>query len=381
MHSPEMTPATLRRLPSAVQEKMDEVGLRSTLEDVFERLNSGDIPPDECSDVVELAEWTLTVLTVASGPLMQDTFNTLNGSWSVIRDCLSRNDWHSYTGHIPSILTALSSIPTSRPEYLVPAANQMKSALQKARRSITASEASVRKKREHAESFFTESVENHEETLTTEAEAVSTRFKRLKATATGRFNNLKTESAEEHENLSRQMTELFDNLKQTATDEHANLLRQMTELLEDLQERYGFTATQVLGGNHEGAANKERELAEAHSTRSRWSMWGALVWAALAQAALILGWSPDWDQWYDAARTVPIIGSPVVILLFIAKREGRVASEHRARHERLQSLALQFKSWEPYLSTLTPEARSSLETEVTPKLFPGDDGASKPSEA
>ena len=378
MNAPDMTPATLRHLPSAVREKMDEVGLRSTLEDVFEQLNSGDIPPDECSDVVELAEWTLAVLSAASGPLMQDTFNTLNGGWSVIRDCLSHNDWHSYTGHIPSILTALSSIPTTRPDYLVPAANQMKSALQTARRSITASEASVRKKREEAERFFTESVENHEETLTTEAEAVSTRLRRLKAITTGRFSNLKVEVAEEHENWSQQMTTLFDDLKQTATDEHASLLQQMTELLEDLQERYGFTATQVLGGNHEGAANSERELAESHSTRSRWSMWGALIWAALAQAALIVGWSPDWDQWYDAARTVPIIGSPVVILLFIAKREGRIASEHRVRHERLQSLALQFKSWEPYLNTLTPEARSSLETEITPKLFRGDDGSAAP---
>lgn len=74
MNAPDMTPATLRQLPSAVREKMDEVGLRGTLEDVFERLNSGDIPPDECSDVVELAESTLAVLSTASGPLVQDTY-------------------------------------------------------------------------------------------------------------------------------------------------------------------------------------------------------------------------------------------------------------------------------------------------------------------
>ena len=376
MTAPDMTPETLDQLPDAVQEKMDEVGLRATLEDLFEHLNSGDIPLDECTEVVELADWTLAVLMAASGPLIHETFNNLNGDWSAITSHLSRNDWHSYTGHIPPILQALSTIPTTRPDYSVQAAHQVKSALQTARRSITASEASVRKKREEAERHFTEALENHEEVLASEANAVSTRFKRLTATATGRFQNLKAVSADEHEHLSQQMTELFDNLKQTATGEHEALLLQMTELLEDLQERYGFTATQVLGGNHESAANAERKLAESHGTRSRWSMWGALVWAALAQAALIFGWNPDWDQWFDAVRTVPIVGSPAVILLFIAKREGRVASEHRARHERLQSLALQFKSWEPYLSTLTQEARAQMETEITPKLFRGDDGGS-----
>ncbi|MXW96383.1 MAG: hypothetical protein F4110_13465 [Acidimicrobiaceae bacterium] len=381
MKAPDMNKRTLNRLPHAVQAIMNEVGLRATLEDLFDNLRGDNIPSDECPDLLELLDWTIGVLMAATGPLVHQTFNSLNSNFSRIGRYIANNDWHSYTGHIPQILQDLATIPTTHPGYSLEATKNVTAALQKARRSIVASEASVRKKQEEAENFFTESVESHEEALTSEAKAVSTRFRRLKSTATGRLANLKAKSAEEHESLSLRMTELFDNLKHTATDEHANLLRQMTELLEDLQERYGFTATQVLGGNHEGAANAERRMAESHSKRSRWSMWGALVWAALAQAALILGWSPDWDQWFDAARTVPIVGSPVVILLFIAKREGRVASEHRARHERLQSLALQFKSWEPYLSTLTPEARASLEAEVTPKLFPGDDGASMPSEA
>ena len=381
MNAPDMTAETLDQLSDAVKEKMDEVGLRATLEDLFENLHSDDIPSDECTDLVELLDWTIGVLMTATGPLVHQTFNSLNSNFSQIGHYVAHDDWHSYTGHIPPILQELATIPTTHATYSLEAAKHVTAALQKARRSIVASEAGIRRKQEEAESFFTESVENHDETLTTEAEAVSTRFKRLKTTATGRFNNLKAESVEEHENLSRQMTELLDDLKQTATDEHGNLLQQMMQLLEDLQERYGFTATQVLGGNHEGAANAERKLAESHSKRSRWSMWGALVWAALTQAALLLGWSPDWDQWFDAARTVPIIGSPVVILLFVAKREGRIASEHRARHERLQSLALQFKSWEPYLSTLTPEARTSLETDITPKLFRGDDGAAAPPDS
>ena len=105
----------------------------------------------------------------------------------------------------------------------------------------------------------------------------------------------------------------------------------------------------------------------------------AAVWAVLIQVALLLSvWFTrleelfNADEWHEVLGSYPVVGSPVVILLFIAKREGRMASEYRERHERLQSLALQLKSWEPYLSTLTTDARDTLEKEITPKLFRGD---------
>ena len=79
------------------------------------------------------------------------------------------------------------------------------------------------------------------------------------------------------------------------------------------------------------------------------------------------------EEWLGVVGNYPIVGSPVVILLFIAKREGKMALEHRQRHQRLQSLALQLKSWEPYLSTIDEEAdRQTLQKDMTPKFFRGD---------
>ena len=379
MTAPDMNEALLNQLPGAVQEKMDEVGLRATLENLFEHLRDDDVPSDECADLIELLDWTIGVLMAATGPLIHQTFNNLNNNFHQIDHYVAHNDWHSYTGHIPPILQDLATIPTAHPTYSFEATKQVTAALQKARRSIVASEASVRKRREEAELSFAESVESHEEAIAELAEVVSTRLSRLKAVATGRFGRLQEAATDEHETLSAEMSQLLTDLKEAATDEYGTLSEAMSNLLENLQERYGFTAKQVLGGDHERAAIAANSLAESHKKVSRRAMWAAVIWAAMIQAAIVTSlWVSelkellDADEWVDVLGSVPIVGSPVVILLFIAKREGRIAAEHRERHERLQSLALQFKSWEPYLSTLTTEARNKLEEEITPRLFRGD---------
>lgn len=353
MNAPDLNKRTLNRLPHPVQERMREVGLRATLEDLFEHLHNRDTPPDECADIVELLDWTISVLMAASGPLVHQTFANLNKHFSGIRDYISRHDFHSYAGHIPPILQELSAIPTTRADYSLEAAKRAASAVQTARRSIVASEASMRTKREEAERLLKEYTDGYRETLADEAKAVSTRFNRLRAVATGRLHRL----------------------KESATDEHESVSQEMANLLEDLQERYGFTAGQALGGAHESAAEAENELAESHGKRSRLSMWGAVIWAGLAQITWMTPWAPDWEQWFDALRSLPIVGSPIIILLFVAKREGRVAAEHRRRHERLRSLALQFKSWEPYRSTLKDfpdDDKLQLEQQIAERLFVGD---------
>lgn len=357
MATPDLNEEVLDQLPNAVQEIMDEVGLRSTLENLFEHLNDTDVEPDEYADLIELLDWTIGVLMAATGPLVSDTFSRLNNSFSQITHYVSHNDWNSYTGQFPQILQDLAIIPTTHPTYSLEAAKQVTAALRTARRSIVASEASVRKKREEAELSLQKSTEDHAEWLDEQTEVISTRIARLKALAFGRFGQL----------------------KKATSDEHATLSEEMSSLLEDLQERYGFTAKQVLGGDHERAALAAHSLAESHKNVSRRAMLAAVIWAAVIQAAIVLSlWVSelkellDAEEWVDVLGSVPIVGSPVVILLFIAKREGRIAAEHRERHERLQSLALQFKSWEPYLNTLETDARNKLEEEITPRLFRGD---------
>ena len=296
MNAPDMDPESLQQLPDAIREIMEEVGLWDTLHELLEHLNGSDVPLDECDDLVELLDWTMAVFTAASGPLVQETFSNLNNDFSPIRDYISQNDWHSYVSYIPDVLRELSTIPTAQPDYSVEAANRVTAALKTARRRIVASEASVRTKQEEVERSLQEFAESHEETLDEQAEALSTRFSRLKAVATGRFSNLKQTATDEQEALSGEMTALIDNLKETSIGKHENLLEEMTALLEDLQDRYGFTASQVLGGDHERAAKAAHDLAEAHKRVSRRSMLGAVAWAGLIQAAVVI------SIWVDELR-------------------------------------------------------------------------------
>ena len=348
MTVPDMDIEVLSLFRGVVLEIAGEVGLRDTLRGLIEATKSDNVPEDDREEVGAVINWAVSVLSSATGPLVTETFQNLNNHFSQMSQCINNQDWVNYKNHILPILVDLATIPTKRPSYSQEAAQQLTIALQDARRHIGKSEEEMRARQDEAERSFTEAATEHRRTIDRQANETSTKL---------------------------------TDLTTSATHKHDNVSDEMSRLLGDLQERYGFTAEQVLGGAHESAANAERKLAESHSKRSRLSMWGAVAWAGLAQLTLILGWSPEWDQWMDAIRSVPIVGSPVVILLFVAKREGRVATEHRARHERLQSLALQFKSWEPYLNTLSEGVREHLEKEITPKLFKGDDGASSASDA
>ena len=338
----------LSQLPKPIQTKMDEVGLRDILETLFDHLSSDDVPEDsETEPIFQLIDHALAVFGDASGPLADQSFQNLHDSFNQFSQYARNRDWHNSRNQIHSLLQELSLIPTVRPEHSVKSAQALDAELGSVRQRLAASDVELRKEQEEVAASFKTLATTHSNTVTHQATELSNEFERLKSSATA---------------------------------EQSKRLQEMAELLKDLQERYGFTAEQVLGGAHELAATEEHNLAELHGKWSRWSMWGSVAWAALAQIIWLTPLAPDWEQWLDALRSVPIIGSPVVILLFIAKREGRVALEHRERHERLQSLALQFKSWQPYLNTLSENVREDLERKITPRLFVGDTSGAEPSD-
>ena len=188
-------------------------------------------------------------------------------------------------------------------------------------------------------------------------------------------DGLKT-MADSARSYSEQLAELLENVQEQKTDASEAI----GDLLNKLQKEYGFVASQVLGEAHGKAAPVERSTADAHKKRARnYSLWAAVAAVlviAQDRVAQVMGWwTNDWDQWFDIFRSLPVLGSPVAILIFLAVREGQSAKTHSAHHARLQSLELQLKSWEPYLSTLNEETRVQMEREVTPKLFVGDVGA------
>lgn len=340
---------TLSQLPDPVQKKMNEAGLRDLLERLLDDLNSDDIPLNEDTQpIFEAVNYALMIFGDATGPLTVQLFQNLHSPFSQFAQYVGHRDWGNASNLIHPLLQNLSVIPTSRPDYSSKAAQKLDSELMEIRQRVATTESDARQEQREA------------------ADA----FKQL--------------ANQQGDSVAKRANELlgeFDHLQSSTKEEQSKLVQDMAQLLDDLQERYGFTAEQVLGGAHELAATNEHNLAELHGKWSRRSMWGAVAWAGLAQIIWLTPFAPDWEQWLDALRSVPIIGSPVVILLFIAKREGRVAFEHRERHEKLQSLALQLKSWQPYLNTLSESVREELEKKITPRLFVGDTSAAVSSDS
>ena len=315
----------LAQLPSPVRSKMEEVGLYDTLEHFFESFTSDATEGhDDIEQLHDLISWTLSVLLSATGPLESQTFQELQDHYSAVASHAHNGNWQECLHQVRPILEALSVIPTVSPKYSLESAQLLRNELNRARDTLTASENATGIQRREVEAAVDKAAED-----------------------AGR----------------------------AISDSRDAAIAEMERLLEDVRERYGFTAGQVLGGAHEIAAEAEEKLAVNHGQRSRRTMWGAVIWAAVAQIWWLTPLAPDWDKWFDTFRSLPVVGSPIVILLFVAKREGRVAAEHRRRHETLRSLALQFKSWEPYRSTLKDlpdDAKLKLEQQIAGKLFAGE---------
>lgn len=315
----------LAQLPSPVRSKMEEVGLYDTLEHFFESFTSDATEGhDDIEQLHDLINWTLSVLLSATGPLDSQTFQALQDHYSAVASHAHNGNWQECLHQVRPILETLSVIPTVIPKYSLASAQLLRNELDKARDTLDASESTAGAKRREVEAA---------------------------------------------------VEKVAEDAGKAISDARDAAIAEMEYRLEDVRERYGFTAGQVLGGAHEIAAEAEDKLAVAHGERSRKTMWGAVIWAAVAQIWWLTPLAPDWDKWFDAFRSLPVVGSPIVILLFVAKREGRVAAEHRRRHETLRSLALQFKSWEPYRSTLKDlpdDAKLRLEQQIAEKLFAGE---------
>lgn len=244
MIAPVFTKDSLDRLPQDVQAMLDETGLRNTLGALFEQLCEEDIPEDVRAPVVELLDWALTVLATATGPLLQGTFNSLHNDFSWINQHLTSRLLPAEDS-IGSILHALSHVPGTRAVHSLETADRVIGRLKNARRNIANTETRL----EEAENDFGEFLDTHRTAVAQKA---------------------------------GETTDKLIDAELSISTHHAESCEKMNDLLEDLQERYGFTAQQVLGGAHEGAANAEHRLAESHSLRSRWSMWGGRA----------LGWPP-----------------------------------------------------------------------------------------
>ena len=316
---------SLERLPAPVRQQISDVGLLDNLERLIKALRDASLVDGApARGVQDLLDWTLAVLASPSAQINTRLLKELHEAFAEIANHADNGEWEDCAEGAVPILQLLAAVPRPTHGQGLEAARALSPMLHKATESLAQAEESTSTRRAEVEAHF-------------EQEA--------------------------------------DSLKRELSQAHDSASAEMTRLLKTLEEQYGFTANQVLGGAHDSASESEAELAERHAKTSRRAMWGATIWAGLAQAFWLSPWASEWDRWFEAFRSLPVVGSPIIILLFVAKREGRVAAEHREQHSRLRSQALHFKSWAPYRSTLKElpeEDQLDLERRFVSTMFPGD---------
>ena len=297
------------------------------------------------------------VFATAREPMVEQNFTNIGARINEILGDIRNDSWHSIREpRGQAVLEYLSHIPSRRFRQAIDLA-QLDRSRDEAQRQISDYQSAAQEAGERAEAKIKEAQESFQSASTEEREGV-------------------TEAAE------RYITEIRS-FGLEAQKRRAEISAEMDSLLEDLEKRYGFVAAQVLGGSHEIAAKAEKETSDQHKKRAWRCAIAAAVWAVLIaaweQVGPVFGWVEDQGQWLDLVGPLPLLGSPVAILIFLAIREGRMAKTHSVNHVRLQSLELQLKSWEPYVNTLSQASREEMEKAITPKLFVGDLGATQPT--
>ncbi len=192
----------------------------------------------------------------------------------------------------------------------------------------------------------------------------------------------------EIEDKAGQSRDAMDGAVREIEEQQSQAMAQLTSLLEDLQDRYGFTVGATLGGSHEAAAEAEKTLMDQHTRSARWAQLGAVLWAMAVVILKLSGVGPSgWDGHLISA---PLLGGPVVILVYLASSETRAAKVHRHNHARWLGLSLQLKSLRPYVDDLAKKAqpregemeapwKDKLLEEASSKIFKGDIGPYEPS--
>ena len=346
--------AALADLPENIQGLLDTSESPFRIEELLRELETSEYLPDSDREFLyDLLGWMMHVFATAGKPMSERNLKNIGSRINEILSDIRSNSWHSIREpRGQSVLEYLSYIPSRRFHQAVDLA-QLDRSRDEAQCRIADYQREVQEAREHAEAKIRAAQESFQSATTEECQSVA-------GTAKGYGVE-------------------FQKIAQEVQKRHAEISDGMDHLLVALEKRYGFVATQVLGGSHEIAAKVEKETSDRHKKRARWCAIAATVWAVLIAAwekvGPAFGWVDKQGQWLDLVGPLPVLGSPVAILIFLAIWEGRMAKTHSAYHVRLQSLELQLKSWEPYLSTLSKDARTEMEKAITPKLFVGDIGA------
>ena len=345
--------ATLAGLPENIRDVLNNSEISPSVENLLNALEPDHIPDQDRTFLYSYLDWMMYVFATAREPLARGTLSKIRSVTNNLINYIHNNNWDHIRDHlIPELLAELSSIPARRSRQAIDLAEFDRSR-EAALRQITASQHDAQRAQESTEASLKDSQEAFEAKVTDGLRAIR----------------------EDARSYSQQLAELLEDVQEQKSDASAEI----GDLLSKLQKEYGFVASQVLGEAHGKAAAVEQSTADAHKKRARNYSLGAAITAVLVIAqdrvAQVLGWTNDWDQWFDIFRSLPVLGSPVAILIFLAIREGQSAKSHSATHVRWQSLELQLKSWEPYLSTLSEDTRVQMEKVITPKLFVGDVGA------
>ena len=334
----------LDEVPAAIDDKMDIAGLRATLEELLDILNSDHAQESEDQEFLyDLLDYTIGSLSQASEPVPTESLTNLDRLLSNFQSRVTNQDWANARIGVHSILQELSILPKASPPYQAGKA-ELNQAMRHARRALKASTTRLGTADEEHQQALDKAVRKAEAETSERFEAV------LHAT-----------------NLSaRKATDQIDSLKERAN-----------EYLEEIREANRLTADAEVGGAHRDAEGKERDRAD----KWRWIAVG--VWGfAVVAAGILLAFqffSDDPTSWGEWALRMPLGLSIVGLVAAIGKYASKQSQGHRDSEWNLRSRALALRQLRLAVHDLAnEEAAKALIQEVGPGLY-SDHQASQPA--
>ena len=367
----------LNELPSNVQEKLSESGLRSHLESLIDVLHNEDIPPSGDTEFLfSVLEWTLTVFHRASEPLPVTTFQRLRDQIQAAVSDAQNQNWERFRTRVTDYLQTLSSIPAIQSEYQITAAQSLSEDLVRARKRLRTSDTNLRNAHEQAEESLSGDFNNRKVSL---ENAYAKAQETLQTEINNTKNNLNTTYTEAQETLQTEFGTTSANLQNAYAEVQGTLQAEFNTTRESLEEEVALSQNQASSAAQEVAEHRVtaetlvgemRQLLHIASDMS----WGATydksaerdqraafwlrivsfvlyVTAAGLAVALFL-WSGD-DPTGDF-EWVPrfLIGGPVIILVWAAAYAARESSEHRNSSRLFRHQSLAFISIDKYASRI-----------------------------
>ena len=324
----------LNGFPAAIDDLMDDTGLRSTLEQLLEALNSDHAQePEDQEFLYGLLDYAIGSLSQASEPVPTESLTNLNRLLSNLHSWVTNQNWASSRSSVHSILQELSILPKALPPHQQNTV-ELNQTMKNAQRTLRAS--TTRLDTADAE---------HQQ-------ALDAAVQKAEAETSERF-----ETVLQATNLSARK----------AADEIDDLKVRANEYLEEIREANRLTADAEVGGAHRDAEALERDRADKWRRFAVGAWVGAATVASILIAPQILRSNPTgWGEW---ALRMPLGLSIVGLVAAIGKYASKQSQGHRDSEWNLRNRALALRQLRLAAHDLPDAAAGTLIEKVGHGLY------------